>query len=122
MKHFPTIEKLDTGLFSWLFSSPLSSTLSRYMVELIANSQVFQQAGASVRQARQGSCGLCCESEDDLGFVEALTDLLFPFCPCANIAIMPDINQSLWLERSQIRLEFIEVWFIFTRITEEDFH
>ena len=63
MKQFTTIEKLDTGIFSWLFSSPLSSTLYPYIVELIADSQVFQQAGASVRQARQGSGGLCSESE-----------------------------------------------------------
>ncbi len=55
MKQFQTIEKLDTGIFSWLFSRPLSSTLDRYIVELIADAQVFQQAGASVRQARQGS-------------------------------------------------------------------
>ena len=63
MKHFRTIEKRYPGMFSWPFSSPLSSTLDRYIVELIADSQVFQQAGASVRAARQGSCSLCCESE-----------------------------------------------------------
>jgi hypothetical protein len=33
------------------------------MVELIADYHVFQQAGASVRPARQGSVGVCAESE-----------------------------------------------------------
>jgi hypothetical protein len=63
MKHFPTIEKRDPGIFSWPFLRPLSSTFYRYMVELISDSQVFQQAGEAVRQARQWSCGLCCQSE-----------------------------------------------------------
>jgi hypothetical protein len=62
MKQFQIIEKCDASMFSWLFSNPLTSTHYPYMVELIADAQVFQQAGASVRQARQGSCGLCCES------------------------------------------------------------
>ncbi len=52
------------------------------------------------------------QQQDDLGCVEALTDLPFPFCPCANIAVMPDINQSLSLERSKIRLEFLQEEFI----------
>ena len=43
MKQFTTIEKLDTGIFSWLFYSPLSSTLSQYIVELIADYQVFHR-------------------------------------------------------------------------------
>src|SRR5260370_11098371 len=63
MKHFRTIEKRYPGMFSWPFSRPLSSTLDRYSVQLIADAQAFQQAGASVRQARQGFCSLCCESE-----------------------------------------------------------
>src|SRR5438876_3377079 len=62
------------------------------------------------------------QQQDDLSFVEVLTDLPFPFGSCANIAVIPDINQSLSLQRSEIRLDFIEVWFIFMRITEEDFY
>src|SRR6266568_6855469 len=41
------------------------------------------------------------QQQDDLGFVDVLSDLMFPFGSCANIAIMPDINQSLSLQRSQ---------------------
>ena len=63
MKHFRTSEQLETGMFTWPFSSTLSSTRYLHSVELIAESQVVQQAGASVRPARQGSCGLCCGSE-----------------------------------------------------------
>jgi hypothetical protein len=63
MKQFQIIEKFDASMFSWFFSNPLSSTRYPYMVESIADSQVFQQTGASVREARQGSCGCCYERE-----------------------------------------------------------
>ncbi len=57
MKQFHTTEKQHPGTFSWPFSHPLSSTLDPYMVELRADSQVFQKAEMSVRPARQRSCG-----------------------------------------------------------------
>jgi hypothetical protein len=38
MMLFLTIEKRDTGIFSWPFSRPLSSTLYLYSVEEIADS------------------------------------------------------------------------------------
>ena len=65
-KLFHSIEKLDTGMFSCPFSSTISSTRDRYLVELLADAQVFQQARASMRQARQGSCGWYCESETEV--------------------------------------------------------
>ena len=41
MKQFQIIEKFDAGILYCPFSSTVSSTLYRYIVELISDSQVF---------------------------------------------------------------------------------
>src|SRR6266567_3804822 len=62
------------------------------------------------------------EQENNLSSVEVLTDLPFPFCPCANITVMPHVDKPLAFQRPQVALELVKQVFIFVRITEEDVH
>src|SRR5690348_3783717 len=62
------------------------------------------------------------QQQDDIGGVQMLLDLSFPFGTCADIAVIPDFDQPLSLERTQVRFEFVQQWFVFSSITEEDFY
>src|SRR2546430_651234 len=51
-----------------------------------------------------------------------LADIIFPFCSCANIAVMPHFNKTHSLQRSEMSLELIQKCLIFSRVVEENLY
>src|SRR5438876_9220159 len=62
------------------------------------------------------------KQENNLSIIQRFINLSFPFRSCTNVAVMPNINETLPLQGTEVCQEFLQESFIFMSITEEDFY
>jgi hypothetical protein len=62
------------------------------------------------------------KEQNNLGSRKMRIDLLRPFRTCADVAVMPSLNQTLPLQWPQVLLELFQMWLILVSITKKNFY